>query len=108
MSYDVWLTIDTGGPEPAVVGRDSWGYTSNCAPMWRAAGADLGEFDGKLAGDCARLLRSAIVRMKAIPATFEAMNPENGWGSYKTLVPALERLLKEFELHPLATVRVSR
>jgi len=38
VSYSIWLTIDTGGPEPEYVGRD-WNYTSNCGRMWREAGA---------------------------------------------------------------------
>jgi hypothetical protein len=42
MSYDIWLEADLGGPEPLHL--DSWNYTSNCAAMWRAAGADLSEF----------------------------------------------------------------
>lgn len=108
MSYDIWLTIDTGGPEPAVVGMGSWNYTSNCGQMWRAAGADLAEFAGRPAGECAAILRLAIGVMRGDPATYEAMNPENGWGSYDTLLPALDRLLADFEAHPNAIVTVSR
>jgi hypothetical protein len=107
VSYDIWLEIDTGGPEPACVGRD-WNYTSNCVPMWRAAGADLAEFHGKSAADCIPVLSAAIELLRAEPARFEAMDPENGWGSYETLVPALEALLANFEHHPRATVGVSR
>lgn len=36
MSLDLALTIDTGGPEPAVV-WDGWNYTHNVNQMWRAA-----------------------------------------------------------------------
>lgn len=107
MSYDIWLTIDTGGPEPATV-YDDWNYTSNCGPMWRLAGADLAEFDGKTAQECRGDLWNAIQDMKANPAKYEALNPENGWGSLDTLVPALERLSEAFARHPKATVRVSR
>jgi hypothetical protein len=109
MSYDVWLEIDTGGPEPArILGADFWNYTSNCAPMWRAAGANLAEFHGKPAGECSPLLKQAVVDMEQSPEKYEAMNPENGWGSYKTLLPALRELLSMFEAHPRATVGVWR
>lgn len=108
MSYDIWLEIDTGGPEPAVVGSDSWNYTSNCAEMWREAGANLADFHGQPAVECIPTLRTAIQTMEADPARFEAMNPENGWGSYATLVPRLRVLLEEFEAHPRAIVTVSR
>ncbi|MFG3709500.1 hypothetical protein [Micromonospora sp. NPDC047730] len=107
MSYDIWLNIDTGGPEPATV-WDSFNYTSNCGPMWRAAGADLAAFDGEPAGECLPILTAAIKRMEDDPATYRAMDPPNGWGSYDSLLPALRRLADGFRSHPKATVRVSR
>ena len=107
MSYDVWLEIDTGGDEAAAIDT-GWNYTSNCARMWRKAGADLAEFHGKVAGDVATTLRSAIARMERNPDEYISLNPENGWGSYDTVVPALRRLLHQFEEHPKATVRVWR
>ncbi len=107
MSYDIWLIIDTGGPEPAHVGGD-WNCTSNCAPMWRAAGADLAEFNGRKAADCLPVLDAAIQKMQADPETYRAMNPPNGWGDYDSLVRALERLAQELRYHPKATVRVWR
>jgi hypothetical protein len=107
MSYDIWLTIDTGGPEPVEVG-ESWNYTSNSGPAWRAAGADLADFDGKLAVDCARILDAAIETMRTEPARFKALDAPNGWGTYDTLVPALEKLRNTMRRHPKATVVVSR
>lgn len=107
MSYDVYLTADLGGPEPVTVFSD-WNYTSNCGPMWRAAGADLAEFHDRAAGECAPLLRAAVELLKADPVRFIAMNPSNGWGSYDSLVPALERLLAAFDAMPKATVRIWR
>lgn len=106
MSYDVWLEIDTGGPEPVAI--TEWNYTSNCAAMWRHAGADLAEFDGLEGGEAAFLLAPAIARMEIDPEAYQAMNPKNGWGSYRTLVPALKELLTQFRAHPRATVKVSR
>jgi len=107
MSYDIWLKADLGGSESATV-WDGWNYTSNCGPMWRAAGADLAEFHGKYAGDCAPILRAAIERLESEPATFRAMNPPNGWGSYETLLPALVRLADAFDAAPKAIVEVWR
>lgn len=107
MSYDIWLEIDTGGAEPAPVGND-WNYTSNMSGAWRAAGADLAEFDGRLAGDCRPILFEAIKEMRANPEKYRAMDAPNGWGTYDTLLPALDRLLIELSKHPKAIVRVSR
>ncbi len=107
MSYDIYLTIDTGGPEHALV-TDGWNYTSNCAPMWRQAGADLATFHARKAGDCLPVLDAAIAAMRADPDTFRKMDPPNGWGSYDSLLPQLEALAEDLRRHPNATVAVSR
>jgi hypothetical protein len=105
MSYDVWLTADLGGPDPVHV-FPSWNYTSNGADMWRAAGADLNDFEGRTAGECATILRAALATLVADPLRFRPMEPANGWGSYDGLVTALGELLVRFDQAPLATVHV--
>lgn len=107
MSYDIYLRIGTGGPQPATVGPD-WNFTSNVAPMWRAAGVDLAEHHGKKAGDVADELDAAIQEMEANPAKYRAMDSPNGWGTYEHLMPRLKVLLEAYRSHPLATVEVSR
>lgn len=114
MSYDIWLKIEK--PSCDACGRPAedrtegdWGScTSNLASMWCAAGADLAKFHGKLAGDCIQTLGEAIGELKAQPARYIAMNPENGWGSYADLVPALEKLLAIFQEWPHGVVVVSK
>lgn len=106
MSYDLYLEIDTGGPDPVTV--FDWNFTSNVAPMWRAAGADLAEFHGKQASDCAPVLTKAIIEMEANPARYEAMDSPNRWGTYEHLMPRLRALLRAFRQHPKTTIRVSR
>jgi hypothetical protein len=54
------------------------------------------------------LLRSGLERLRADPPRFEALNPENGWGSYKGFVPWVAAYLQACEEYPEATVRVSR
>ena len=107
MSYDVYLSVDAGGPEPVSLPLD-WNYTSNCACMWDAAGAPIRDFHGKRAGDCASLLADAIATMEREPERFIAMNPPNGWGSYESLLPRLRVLLEAFRNAPNAIVEVSR
>jgi hypothetical protein len=106
MSYTLNLQIDTGGHEPAHVW--DWNYTSNCAAMWRAAGADLADFDDRLAGECLPFLRHAIQQLRIHPERFDAMNPTNGWGSRVSLIESFGQLIEAFESHPGCTVRVSR
>ncbi len=105
MSFDVWLEIDTGGDEPAQV-VDDLNMTSNVAPMWRRAGADLAEFDGRAAGDVLPMLQAAIAAMEADPETYRAMNPPNRWGDFDSCLSFLRRLRQEFTSHPKTTVRV--
>lgn len=106
MSYDIYLEIDTGGPEPVAV--FDWNFTSNVAPMWRAAGADLAEFHGKQANECDQVLTEAIIEMETNSARYEAMDSPNGWGTYEHLMPRLRVLLRAFRRHPKTTIRVSR
>lgn len=107
MSYDIWLTIDTGGLDPATV-SGSHNMTSNVAPMWRLAGADLAEFEDRQAGDCLPLLEAAIAEMNANPDKYRPLNPSNGWGSYESCLKFLGELRDEFARHPKATVQVWR
>ena len=103
----MWLVIDTGGAEPCPVGGDH-NMTSNVAPMWRLAGADVAEFQGKYAGNVLHLLDKAIAEMETNPEPYRALNPDNGWGSYETCLEFLRNLRAEFGAHPKATVKVCR
>jgi hypothetical protein len=107
VSYDIWLQIDTGGPEPATV-TEGRNMTSNVAPMWRLAGADLADFHDRTAGECVPLLRAAIADMEDRPGKYRPLNPDNNWGSYETCLRFLRELLDDFVRHPKATVAVSR
>lgn len=106
MSYDISLSIGTGAGNQHEV--YDWNFTSNVAPMWRAAGADLAGFDGKTAGDCIAVLATAIGTMEAEPDRFGAMDSPNSWGTYDDLLPALRELLEAMQAHPATTVRVDR
>lgn len=119
MSYDIWLENPpkdgpcgrcggTGKEPGGNTGILDWNYTSNCAPMWRKAGADLAKFEGKPAGECAPILSSAIEAMEADPETYRAMNPSNGWGDYDSLVASLKRLLEGLQGNPHMIVSMWR
>lgn len=53
-----------------------WNYTSNMGPAWRAAGADLAEYDGKPAAECSPALDAAIATMEAEPERVAAGPPD--------------------------------
>jgi hypothetical protein len=108
MSYDICLEIDTGGDEPAPV-ADCGNMTSNVAPVWRHAGADLAEFHGRRAGDCLGELGEALRRLKAAPRAYDHLVRGGGeWGTVESAIEYLTDLERQFRLHPNTTVRVSR
>lgn len=121
MSYDVYLyepcpqqpclcTCHEGGPSEVRVFDSN--YTSNCSMMWDAAGCPLREWacdkrGVRTAETLIEPLRAAIAAMEADPAKYEAMNPDNGWGSYQTVLPWLRSILSACEQHPKARLHVS-
>lgn len=108
MSYWVTLTIDTGGPADVGV-TEGRNMTSNVAPVWRAAGADLAEMDGKRAGECLPLLESAVACIDEHPGRFSSLVLGDGtWGTVGGCRNYLAKLAEDCRKHPLATVRVSR
>ncbi len=84
-----------------ICGR-SWNYTHNTNPMVHAAAESLGyDLGGRswfdvLEGqhiDAARPFLTAIVdELEANPDTYRAMNPENGWGGYDSLLDVLREM----------------
>lgn len=124
MSYDVTLYCPIEpepcyrcpcGAEHMTPGEEevfSTNYTSNCSPMWDAAGCRLRDWaDDKAAGRTASTLveplKTAITTMEADPERFIAMNPDNGWGSYDTVIPWLRSILDACVEYPNARVYVS-
>lgn len=54
------------------------------------------------------LLEAGLAVLEADPEKFQAMNPENGWGSYEGLVKFTRDYLAACREHPDAQVSVSR
>lgn len=107
MSYDIWMEMDTGGEEPAQV-DEVGNYTCNCSPMFRKAlgGISLSELDGRAGGEVAEQVSTGVKAMIDDPATYEAMNPTNGWGDYESALDYLKRLALACRRHPKARIRV--
>lgn len=105
MSYDVGLVLWSG---PQAEAHVFWqNYTSNLAPMWRAAGVDLTEFHGKPASELAPVLKAAIEKIEADPASFAQFNPPNGWGSVNGGLEYLRAIYVACSTHQFAKVEVS-
>jgi hypothetical protein len=56
VSYDVYVEMDAGGPEPMFV--DLGNMTSNVSGIWKKAmyGTGVADFDGKEARECVNVL----------------------------------------------------
>lgn len=111
MSLDLWLTVDTGGTEPATIDGFEWNYTHNVNPMWRRLFDDqsLGQFlEGKKVWQTEDALRRAVIQMALHMDTFRELNPPNGWGDADTAFEALLRVLEAAVKHPNASWGVSR
>ncbi|WP_407563347.1 hypothetical protein [Streptomyces sp. 184] len=107
MSYDVYLVIDTGGPEPAAV-VDVGNYTSNVSGMWEdALGYPLKNLHGWQAEDARTDLQQAVHDMETHPEAYRAMNPPNGWGDYEGALDYLRRLGDACRAHPKTTIHIS-
>lgn len=117
MSLDLYLVAyaDTGAKEPARIEVWHGNQTHNLTKMAHAA--DLytvlwrpEERDPpiRFAYQAIPLLKAGIDAMQTTPKRFEALNPENGWGSYGGLLGFAESFLKACEEHPLAKIEVSR
>lgn len=93
MSADVWLTIDTGGAEPARV-TGGTNCTYNLTPMLREAGfCGWGELIGQTGEQSLPMLLDVQRTLSADPARFRALNPPNGWGDYDGLLRVVAELV---------------
>ncbi len=121
MSYDIWTVRAEPTPEPhpdcraphdeAAKGEavaDAGNMTSNVAPVWRAAGCDLGEFHGKHSDTLRPVARAARERIAADPRAFDHLVRGGGsWGTVESAIEYLDRVIAMCDAGP-GIVRVSR
>lgn len=108
MSWAVWLVTEVDDHEVSVDDR-GLNYTHNCNGMIRDAGFDEWpyEVDGWKARDLAMVLERVITNLEADPKKYRAMNPENGWGDYDSMLDELRKVKDYCRIYPSATVRMS-
>lgn len=102
MSWDATLeTTETrtcphcdGVLEQSVHEVGSWNCTHNINPMIRSAGDPdwWKSLDGLSGTEGKALLERIIMGLEAEPGRFRAMNPENGWGDYDSLLTVLREM----------------
>ncbi len=85
-------------------------FTHNCNGMIREAGFEGWNMDDLMeltAGELRDKLMPVIRELEDNPEKYTEMNPPNGWGSYLTLLPVLQRLLGRCIDYPSAKVYAS-
>jgi len=116
MSWDFWMELDAGGPEPEDLGYEA-GYTYNVSnmfyqafrlPSYRGSGTDEGirGLNGLTGEQAIPLLQAAIKNMESDPESYVTMEPSNKWGSYAGALELLNRLGGWCFSSPKATLRV--
>lgn len=107
MSLDVWLTAT----QPVMVFDGNITHNLNTMAMaagiyeaiWRPEELGIG-----YAHQLSKYLETGLTALRADPEYFQTMNPENGWGSYETLVGFVEKYLDACREYPNAEIGVSR
>lgn len=64
-------------------------------------------FDGKSAVEGSEFLSRIIDTMESDPNTYQAMNPENGWGSYDSFLDRLIKMKRISDKYPSGHWKVS-
>lgn len=106
MSYDIYLTINTGKEEVAII--DVGNYTSNIYGMYyEAFRRDWKFINGMVAGEALPDIKDAIKHMEKHPDKFKAMNPKNGWGDYEGALQYLKDLANYCEQNPICKIDIS-
>jgi len=71
----------------------SWNYTHNTNRMIRDIDPDWWDsLDGLSGAEGSALLGKIITGLESDPERFRAMNPENGWGDYDSLLGVLREM----------------
>jgi hypothetical protein len=91
---DVNYTHNTNGMIAEALRTAGRGETPMCdGPLGQAIGpAWWRTLDGMTGLDGRDFLAAIVAELEREPAKYEAMNPENGWGSYETLLPVLRKM----------------
>lgn len=104
MSADVWLEIDTGGPEPSPV-CESRNITYNLTPMLAEAGfPGHGEMVGLTAAEAGPIYQRTADTLLSDPDRFKKLNPSNGWGDYDGAVVFCRAMADQCAQHSRAVV----
>lgn len=110
MSWGVDITVDHQDGYTTTVEVVS-GHTYNLTPMWRKALPSLlingttRDLHGLKCSDIAAALSLGLLDAERNRATYEDLNPPNGWGDYEGFAEILGRLAHLAHQHPRGVLR---
>lgn len=99
MGLDLSLSCRHCGQTPF----DSFNCTYNLSPMWEKIFPDhkkMLPIDDMQAGSSLPMLYSCLHELMKDPDKFKKLNPENGWGSYDTLLALIIKLIDAAKAQP--------
>lgn len=106
MSYDIYLTIDTGGAYPFLV--ESWTPTYNFGEIFhQALGRPIQDLDGMTAADAAPMLWGAVKDLRERPELYKLYEKSAEWGSVGGARTILDTIAMACDAHPKTTFRAS-
>ena len=90
-------------------GQGLWmNMTSNVAPVWRAAGVDLIDLDGKTLHEAVPVVEPALARLEADPRSFDQYVRGDGtWGDVESAIRLLRFIVDEGKRVQHGILRVS-
>lgn len=103
MSLDLDLPLDPCRHCGRSSERLSFNCTYNCSDMWfRIFPEDekMVPIEGLTGGESFPILKHAVDILLGNPEVFEALNPPNGWGSYKGFFKFISDMLIAAHKHP--------
>lgn len=90
--------------------KDGLNYTYNVSSMYYDEDvfgeSGIAKLDGMSGKEAISVITKALNGLHSDPNKFRAMNPENGWGSYKGALKVVCELLDWCIDEPNATIRV--
>ena len=91
--------------------RLGFNCTYNCSDMWYKIypqDEKIVPIDGMTGKESYYILKHAVDMLLANPEVFEALNPPNGWGSYKGFFEFISDMLIAAHKHPDAVWEAGR
>jgi hypothetical protein len=94
MSLDLWMESPSCPTCDHRNKTESFNQTYNVGSMWRLVfpGEKLVEIDGMPGKRSLKKLDKMLKELCVDPDKFQALNPENGWGSYDTFLSFIVNL----------------